>query len=620
MKNISGEEIYIRNMSIIRTKSNIYEKLRQIPLNENIKVDTLKTKDGNYTMSVEKNNQKIFLHSKYKPIEEAKKWVDKLKIGKDSIIIVYGIGMAYHIFEMKKVLGEGNKLIIVEPNISVFAEAIRYIDLSDILNDENTVLHIGIEELPLKKLLNGQISWMNFTKVIHCALGNYKKFFLDDYCIFITYIKDIMCLRDVEKNTAFMFADSWQINMIRNIPYTIESHLFKDLRDSFLNKPAVIVSAGPSLNKNMHLLKTIKEKAVIICVDTAYKILRKNDIIPDFVVTVDGGHWNAKHFDEMNSFDIPLIYSSKSNKTVLGKHTGEKILAIMGEKYVCDLFARFGRIVGELKNGGSVACYAFDIAVQMGADPVIFIGQDLAYTDNYSHARGTAYAKEIEDTKNKIIVEDIYGGKLYTGGDLHIYLQWFENEIARDDSRRLYIDATEGGAKIKGTEIMTFTETIDKYCTNKIGVTEKLNNFFVNKNCFTQAERNALVDEFSNAHRELEIIKTKSVVATDLSKKLYKLYENNRYKPKSVNSLIKKLDKIDNYLNEKKKQFEILVYILQPMIFKVTSTTHKPSDGEQLNGMTVAKQSIELYDCVAKGIEQVAPELLKCISDLEKDE
>ena len=110
----------------------------------------------------------------------------------------------------------------------------------------------------------------------------------------------------------------------------------------------------------------------------------------------------------------------------------------------------------------------------MGCNPIVFVGQDLAFTDNKTHSKAT-YSKDITVSENLREVEDIYGNIVYTPKNLYIYLRWIQNRINKEESIT-FIDATEGGARIKGTEILTLEKAIDKYSNKNIRKKMKLLN------------------------------------------------------------------------------------------------------------------------------------------------
>ncbi|WP_069650361.1 motility associated factor glycosyltransferase family protein [Caloranaerobacter ferrireducens] len=617
-------QIYNMNLNSLEKRyPRCLEKLNSEDDSE-LDIYVVDSKDENKSMVIKNQGYTMHIHSKYRPLQEARRWADTFKITKYSVIIMFGFGLGYYAKEIVKQMDKDNILLIVEPNVKVFKEAIRHIDCSDILENKNVYLALGKE---YKNILWQIVTLNNVSKVIYKSIPNYDKLFLKDYKNFVEAIKEIMYIRTAERNTVMLFSKKWQFNLFKNLPYIFESNFVKDLFNMFEKKPAIIVSAGPSLNKNVHLLKKVKEKAVIICVDTALKVLLKENIKPDLVISVDGDILNYEKFKGINYDDIPLVYTIKVYPDILKDHKGEKILFLLrDEEFIVRLFKELHVDPGYLSIGGSVATSAFSLAVQMGADPIIFIGQDLAYTGKKTHAEGTMYdgRNKLDDQKSKsnkiyMTVKDINGQDILTDAGLYTFLVWFEKQIAEDKSEKMYIDATEGGAKIKGTKVMTFAEVIDKYCLEDIDVTRKIKDIFDNKRVIKKEDIIKIIDNYKEIRKEFERIKNKCEKALDLSSKLYKIYKNNRYNTAETDKILEKLDKIDNYIKDRKSQFELINSVLQPVIYSVFNVLNSEEDeSERQKGMRIAKKSELLYSGIKEAIDYSIPLLDECIKDMEK--
>lgn len=113
------------------------------------------------------------------------------------------------------------------------------------------------------------------------------------------------------------------------------------------------------------------------------------------------------------------------------------------------------------------------IAVYLGCNPIIFIGQDLAYTDGKYHADSCNDTTESDTVDDMIEVEGIDGNKVFTNSVWHTFLMWMEKFIIHNPNN-IYIDATEGGAKIHGTKIMPLRQAITKYCIQDGFIQDKI--------------------------------------------------------------------------------------------------------------------------------------------------
>jgi hypothetical protein len=135
-----------------------------------------------------------------------------------------------------------------------------------------------------------------------------------------------------------------------------------------------------------------------------------------------------------------------------------------------------GRIIGEkgaLKSGGSVAHTAFQLALEMGADPVIFVGLDLAFTGGQSHAAHSIYnhiSYTPEQLAKMTAVDGVDGQKVYTSRDMWSMIVMLEKMLT--ECKTTIIDATEGGALKRGMKTMTFRAAFDTYCREPFPVSD----------------------------------------------------------------------------------------------------------------------------------------------------
>lgn len=124
----------------------------------------------------------------------------------------------------------------------------------------------------------------------------------------------------------------WLVNSIKNL--RIEDAIpIENIIEAFKGKTAIIVSAGPSLNKNMHLIEKLKEKAIILAVGSAIKILDSNGIISRFRVAIDASPGEKKIFDNINTRTSLLIFSNTLFYEILPEYAGDKFRFILETEY-----------------------------------------------------------------------------------------------------------------------------------------------------------------------------------------------------------------------------------------------------------------------------------------------
>jgi hypothetical protein len=246
-------------------------------------------------------------------------------------------------------------------------------------------------------------------------------------------------------------------NMFMNIGHIHKKNDLTSLKNSLTKYPAIIVSAGPSLNKQIDLLKKYQGSFIIICVNQILKLLLSNGITPDIVISLDSGstpNWERHEIPE-NTFmfadvGVSKHYLQAMNNNSFFTSTNNDLISLMDD---------FGASVNILPTGGSVATSAYALARHLGCNPIVFIGQDLALTDGKDHADGykDTYSKSFleERTRLGFYVPGYYGGYVKTERQLNFYLKWFEEAI-KIDKETIIFNSTEGGANIAGAKNIPF--------------------------------------------------------------------------------------------------------------------------------------------------------------------
>jgi hypothetical protein len=250
------------------------------------------------------------------------------------------------------------------------------------------------------------------------------------------------------------------------------------LFDAFKGRPAVIVSAGPSLEKNIDRIVELKDRAVLIAVDTSLRILLNKGIEPHFVCTGDPQEANWRHLRGTVTKSAHLVAEPMTHFASLEHFKGRLFIASYGDK-VMKWISDFIPDVGLVLCWGSVATMAFDLARKLGCDPIIFTGQDLSFPGGRTYAHGTYFEDEekmdmsveaYEKRQRTYTLTDLYGQTVKTNRQMFAYKEWFRTEFARTDAR--VINATEGGILKENCEIMTLREAADKYLLERFDALE----------------------------------------------------------------------------------------------------------------------------------------------------
>lgn len=456
----------------------VLSDLQDVDNNSDYKIVEDYAENDEVNIRITFEEKSFFVHDQKDPSKEANQWVQNILPQKDMVFIVFGFGLAYHIEALlKKCQGiEDIKIIVIEPCKDLLVKALQIRDLSNVLSNTSVSLVTATKEstlfmrlqtvLPINVVTSGNVSVL------------LKESLTNNLPIYNEYAKRVrryLIDAEVNRNTLLAFSTKWTNNNFENLHSILDSRPIMNLYDKFTDIPVIIVAAGPSLDKNINLLPKVKGKAVIIAVGTSFKSVRKQGIEPDFVFSIDGGEIQGKIFQDIKDSEswlgyAPMVYPQVSEvfpKKFLLK-TGSSI----------DWINTITGNVGTLEGGPSVANFAFEFATKIGGNPIIFIGQDLALSENRTHANNTIHEKNvITDTSLLVEVESINGGKVFTRRDFHSMLTRYQIMIEQLGGKFKVIDATEGGALIPGTDIMPFKEAIDRYLTREYPISNMINEY-----------------------------------------------------------------------------------------------------------------------------------------------
>jgi hypothetical protein len=422
------------------------------------------------------NGKKIYISSLYNTEREIDNLLKDVDFDRDNLFIVYGIGMGCHIKEIYNRMTKFSYILVIEKDKNILSTYMKYNNFSELVRS-NVLFFFGDE----KDIINRIHSNIGVITLLSSALNTvgiilpaYRQIYSMDFIYnlnskIIEVIKHIFFLlgNDVQ-DTIYGFE-----NYVRNIKELLKSPDLNCVKDKYRGKPAIIVSAGPSLDKNVQLLKKVEGKALILATDAVLGTLKKYNIVSDGVFSVERvkktyeAFYKDKKINEETVFIGPTVVRKeildclRENKKLLFLKKGEGPSMWIGKNIV--------KKYTYLTTGASCAHTAFSFARFVGADPIIFVGQDLAYTkDGVTHGSDVEIKKKVNIKNNAVFVDGLDDEKLPTSKVFKNFLIWFEKEISKDKSGRKYIDCTEGGALKKGTIIMRLKDAIDKYCNKNI--------------------------------------------------------------------------------------------------------------------------------------------------------
>lgn len=480
-----GHDVFLRNLRALwRVDPRLAMDVDAVDDDQRLPLEP--TRSGSWTVSAPApDGQLVYLHSRYDPIAEAERFAAAVPLEEKYCFVLCGLGLGYALRALWQRLGKEAVVVCAEPSIRMIATALANTDLSDIIAsgrlvvltcDDKSRLHERMERFSALMMLGAQFVHhapsLRLSPNEHAAISRR----LTEY---VTFTR--MTLATLMGNARITCK-----NIAMNMAAYVSTPPINLLRDRFAGFPAVVISAGPSLRKNIDQLAGLKGRAVLIAVQTALRPLLDRGIVPDFVTSLDFHEMSRKFFEGLRGLEkVHLVAEPKATWHVIDAYPGPVSLLdnawarlVLGDT----LAARDG-----LTAGATVAHLAFYLAVYLGCDPILFVGQDLAYTGHVFYVPGvevhqswrselnrfqTMEQKEWERiVRNRPILRRVRGndgGELYTDELLFTYLEQFEKDIARTPRR--VINATEGGARIRGTQTMTLAEASAQFAREPIGV------------------------------------------------------------------------------------------------------------------------------------------------------
>lgn len=410
------------------------------------------------------------------PEEEARCWADAFYQTDRDVFIVVGSGRDHYFRELVPRLRPDQTLFILEwKKFHMEALLHSYLQISD---TANVIIRFSVSLqatlVEIARILDMYLA----RRIAFDILPPRRWLFREETKLIETKVSELIRNNLVVSSTIELFALDWPYNYYKNLPRMLnEGTPFSEFAGRFKDVPAVVVSAGPSLDKNIDLLPEALRGAVVIASGSAIETLYKvRDIRPHFLASFDGGPGNYPHFRNLRTDDLRLVFSGDIYPPVVEEFRGRLVPVQLANKPTYDAFAEYGAPpLGEARCGPSVSNFALDVAVRLGCNPVIIIGQDLALAGGKTHAAGNHYREEEVDLSTYFKVKGNCEDFVYTMPAWATMLKYFEGQIrvfVRDGVE--IINCTEGGAYIAGTRVATFKDAIDRYMTADAHIEDRI--------------------------------------------------------------------------------------------------------------------------------------------------
>ncbi|HEB9277851.1 TPA: motility associated factor glycosyltransferase family protein, partial [Campylobacter jejuni] len=414
---------------------------------------------------------------------------------------------------------------------------------------------------------------------------------------------------------------------VYNLPQMITHPSYKELlsKRKNLSDTAIIVSTGPSLTKQLPLLKKYASKATIFCADSSYPILAKHDIKPDYVCMLERTKITAEFFNhDFGEFDKDIVFICAGvvhPKAI--EYLKDKNLIItqkvLGLPYYINL-----KDFSYAAVGLSVAHTLSYLATYLSHKNIILIGQDLAYAKNgNSHPDDYQNSANYESQMYEHILTTAYGGKeeVKTHAIWLLFKNWFEKDMIPNTTKLgiTTYNCTEGGARIEGTIEKPFLWACENLLYKDLDKPfEKLEPLSLNK------QNEFLLKAYYKVYQSIKHCRDFSKILSNDFENIQSIYLSLNEKEEYLNLAIKKIDEFKNKL-EDIKQMQDLYEILGPLLTQFELNLARiyvlnPKTKEDAFNKSILwiKEHLEFMELVYGHIKAQESALIKNILPLEE--
>jgi hypothetical protein len=445
-----SDEVWRRNLELLRRHPDLAAAAQAEPWPVRLEPAA----DGCFSLRVLANDRWVTVHGR-RPADEAAAWALAQPRGAEAAVLVLGVGLGYHLAALRRLRPDAT-VVGLEPDARLLAALARAVPLDHLLADPGLRLVCGRQ----LALLSGHVAAICHRgnpvfRVTHYrpAWGRAPEEFLRLERVLL----DAMVAGGGSSATIRRFARLWPRNAVANLPTVLEGAGCAALQGAAAGRAAVLVAAGPSLDRNVHLLRHLKGRALLAVVGTALGPVVRAGVEPDLVFSIDGGEANEDHFRRVGPVPCAGFFDVTVYPAVPRYLTGPRFFGVFHPHFADWYAAALGGFPHRYRTGPSVANAALNVLADMGCTDIVLVGQDLAYTDGRTHSRGTAHCRAA-DRARTLTVPAVGGGTVATSPEMYWMLRQLEEDIRRLPEGVRVWDATGGGALKLGAAVCSLEE------------------------------------------------------------------------------------------------------------------------------------------------------------------
>ena len=440
--------------------------------------------DGGLTATLGEGGVARQLASRRRPLAEARRLAERIEAGGSGLLVVMGWGLGEHLAALApraSCARRNGAMLVYEPDVALLRAVLDRVDCAGWLAASNIFLVTDDDPGALAAALRGIEGFvaLGVKYVEHAGslarLGGASRF-RERLAAAVESVKTALATTLANSPVTIR-------NLLLNLDHYATGPGIADLAGAAAGRPAIVVSAGPSLRRNVDLLSRpdVRERFVIVAAQTVLRPLLSRGIRPHFVTALDYHEISTRFYEGLTADDVggvTLVAEAKAHPAILGAFPGA--IRCVENDVLDDLLGPLARPMGAVPPGATVAHLAYSLARHLGCDPVILVGQDLGFTDGQYYAAGAAihrvWSGELNPFCSLEMLEwqriarnrpslrratDTAGRPVYTDEQMATYLSQFEREFLADTARGLrVIDATEGGVAKAHATVMPLAEAL----------------------------------------------------------------------------------------------------------------------------------------------------------------
>ena len=432
-------------------------------------------KNRQKTLFTYHGDRKIHLHSKFDPKSEAERIILQYEEDIDNYtnVLFLGLGLGYHV-ELFINKYPNINFSFFDPSIEIVGYFLDEFNLEKYpINRFKGFIH-GQKDEQLKHSLRKFVNSIN-GKILLITLPIYEQLFKEECTQFKKMFMDILKNNISSLVTNISYEKRWTFNSLMNLSTIRETpNILQDInKEYFKSKPAILVSAGPSLEDEIENLKIIKEKklAYIFSVGSAITPLLNHGIVPDAACTYDPQKSNQRVFSKIvdeNILTVPLIFGSSVGYETVERYPGPKFHMITSQDTVTPYYCKFKKEgkVRIVNDAPSIAVITLQMLLFLECDPIIIVGQNLAFRGEKSYVIGSKFDEKLtvvnkSQLEDALEVEDVYGNYVKTNEVFKSMKDQLELYTKNAEKSSIF-NTTKGGAKIEGTVFIELSKILEE--------------------------------------------------------------------------------------------------------------------------------------------------------------